>query len=343
MDMQSSGMASMMRPDRTPASVGFGDMYSMGRWMVSYRYMRMDMDGNRVGTSNVSAEDIATTVPNRFFGRPMQPPTLRIVPEDMTGEMHMFGLMYMPSARLNWMFMAPYVEKEMDLVTFRGRAGTARLGEFTTSASGLGDVRAGPLLRLFERDGRHLHLSGMVSFPTGSTDEEDTVLTPLGTTPKVRLPYPMQIGSGTFDLLPGLTYTQRFDNWSFGAQVNANVRLGDNDDDYSFGNEIETRLWASRVWAPWLSTSLQLAFSERGKIDGFDSRIVGPVQTADPDNYGGERLDLGFGINLLGREGALRGHRLRFEYLLPVHQRLNGPQLELDATVVVRYQYMFMR
>lgn len=59
-ESHSMDMPTMMRPDRAPASVGFGDMYSMGRWMVSYRYMRMDMDGNRIGSNRISPEAIAT-------------------------------------------------------------------------------------------------------------------------------------------------------------------------------------------------------------------------------------------------------------------------------------------
>jgi len=314
----------------------------MGRWMVSYNYMRMDMGGNRDGNDDIGSETIVTSEPNRFADRPMQPPTLRIVPLDMTSEMHMFGLMYMPSAKLNWMFMAPYVEKEMEHVTFQGASSTTRLGRFTTSSDGLGDVKEGALMRLYDGDGRHLHVTGAISFPTGSTDETATVLTPLGTTPEVRMPYPMQFGSGTYDLIPGVTYTAHFERWSSGAQYSATLRLDETSEGYSLGDEHRAKFWCSYVWAPWLSTSLQLVVLDRGKIDGLDAAIVGPVQTADPDNSGGERIELGCGVNFLGRRGVMRGHRLRFEFLIPVYQRLNGPQLEVDSTVVARYQYMFM-
>ena len=334
-------MQAMMRPDRVPASIGFGDMYHMGRWMVSYNYMRMDMGGNRDGADAISAERIVSSVPNRFAGRPMQPPTLRIVPLDMSTEMHLFGLMYMPSARINWMMMVPYVDKEMDHVTFRGAAGTTRLGRFTTSSDGVGDVKAGALIRLYRGHGQHLHVTGAVGFPTGSIEERATVLTPAGTLRSVRMPYPMQLGSGTYDLMPGLTYTARFERASLGAQYSGTIRVDENSEGYSLGDEHRASIWGSFVWAPWLSTSVHLRRSDREVIDGADTMIVGPVQTADPDNTGGERVELGVGLNLLGR-GIVRGHRLRVEYLVPVHQRLNGPQLELDSTVAVRYQYMFM-
>jgi len=41
---------------------------------------------------------------------------------------------------------------------------------------------------------------------------------------RARLPYPMQIGSGTFDLYPGLTYTGQRDQAGWGGQVLATIR-----------------------------------------------------------------------------------------------------------------------
>ena len=78
-----------------------------------------------------------------------------------------------------------------------------------------------------------------------------------------------------------------------------------------------------------------------GKIDGSDSRIVAPVQTANPNNYGGERVDLKFGINLLGRLDWVRGHRLAIEGGIPIVQDLNGPQMETDFMISVGWQYAF--
>ncbi|MGB1884898.1 MAG: transporter, partial [Gammaproteobacteria bacterium] len=292
------GMHAMMRPDRAPASVGFGDMYHMGRWMVPYRYMRMDMGGNRDGSDGIEAGAIASTILNRFSGRPMQPPTLRIVPLDMSTEMHMFGLMYMPGARTNWMLMLPYIEKEMDHVTFQGATADRRLGRFTTSSEGLGDVKAAALIRLFANDTHHIHVTGALSFPTGSITERATVLTPMNAMPKVRMPYPMQLGSGTYDLEPALTYAAHFERWSLGAQFKSTWRPDKNAEGYSLGDEHRVSFWGSYVWAPWLSTSIQLALSDKDKIEGIDASIVGPVQTADPNNSGGERIELGLGLNL---------------------------------------------
>ncbi|MDH3283004.1 MAG: transporter, partial [Gammaproteobacteria bacterium] len=66
-----------------------------------------------------------------------------------------------------------------------------------------------------------------------------------------------------------------------------------------------------------------------------------PVQTANPDFQGGDRVDLGFGLNLAGQKGKWRGARLALEFILPVYQDLNGPQMEADWAVTAGAKYMF--
>lgn len=324
-----------------PIGVMGDHMHAAGEWMISYRYMHMDMQGNRIGTDEVSPEEIVTTVPNRFFGTPGQPPTLRVVPTEMTMDMHMFGAMYAPTDWLTLMAMGNYTVNEMDHVTFQGGAGTTRLGEFTTKSSGFGDTTVTGLINLYDEGNRHVHLNAGLGLPTGSITESDDVIAPTGATPTLRLPYAMQLGSGTFDLKPGVTYTDRVGNLSWGAQYAATLRLGENDEDYSLGDEHMLTAWAAYQWDYWISTSFRLAGETIGDIDGIDPKIVAPVQTADPDNYGGETLDAFLGVNLEGQSGFLRGHRLAVEVGMPVYQDLNGPQMETDWQIMIGYQKAF--
>ncbi len=341
LNYRSHGHAS--RPDgHAPIGVMGDHMHKKGEWMLSYRYMRMDMDGNRIGTRDVTPEEIATTVPNRFFGAPMQPPTLRVVPTRMTMDMHMFGAMYAPTNDLTLMAMVNYIRKEMDHVTFRGPAGTIRRGEFTTATEGIGDTKIGGLYRLYDDAVHHFHLNLGVSIPTGSITERDTVLAPTGATPNLRLPYPMQLGSGTFDLLPGLTYTGKKGNFSWGAQYMADIRLEDeNDEGYALGDKHAATAWVGYRFSDWASGSFRVKAMTQDSISGIDPNIVAPVQTANPEFQGGERVDLLWGVNLLAPQGALKGHRLAVEFGLPVYQDLNGPQLETDWTLNVGWQKAF--
>ncbi len=50
---------------------------------------------------------------------------------------------------------------------------------------------------------------------------------------------------------------------------------------------------------------------------------------------------LNFGVNIAGQTGGLRGHRLAFEAGLPIHQDLNGPQMETDLVITGGWQYAF--
>ena len=75
-----------------------------------------------------------------------------------------------------------------------------------------------------------------------------------------------------------------------------------------------------------------------GRVDGIDANIVGPVQTANPDFQGGERIDLIAGANFVATHGALAGHRFAFEIGAPAYQDLNGPQMTGDWFATIGWQ-----
>ncbi len=330
------------RPDsHAPIGVMGDHLHKKGEFMLSYRFMNMKMEDNADATDDLSPETIVTTVPNRFFGMPMQPPTLRVVPTEMTMKMHMFGLMYAPADWITLMAMVMIVNREMSHITFQGGMGTNELGTFTTEASGLGDTRLSALIKLLESGNHRLHVNAGISLPTGSITEEDDILTPMDMRPTVRIPYPMQLGSGTFDLLPGITYYSHSNNIGWGAQMMANLRLGENDEGYSLGNIFQATAWGSYMWAPWISTAARLSYLQRSKIDGIDPEIVAPVQTADPDFQGGRRLDGMVSLNLIGQSGFIRNHRLALEYGGPLAQYVYGPQMKVKSSFTLGWQYAF--
>lgn len=325
------------RPDdHAPIGVMADHVHERGEWMFSYRYMSMAMEGNRIGDDRVSAETIATTVPNRFFGIPGQPPTLRVVPTEMTMGMHMLGAMWAQSDRLTWMAMLRYLDHEMDHLTFSGGSGTTVLGGFTTEASGLGDTTVSALVRLKERGHNRWLAQVGLSLPTGALDETGRVLAPTGATPILRLPYPMQLGSGTVDAVLGTTASGSAGRYGWGAQWSGIFRLGENDEDYTLGDEHRVTAWGSLGLGARASLSARLAYLDRGDIDGIDPQILAPVQTADPNRQGIERWDFGLGMNFVLPNPS---HRLALEVLVPFRQDLAGPQLEADRQVIFGYQF----
>jgi hypothetical protein len=333
--------------DHAPIGVMADHAHKQGEFMVSFRAMHMEMSGNQIGTDDVAPDTIVTTVPNRFAGMPMQPPTLRIVPTEMRTDMYMLGMMYAPSDAVTLMVMGHYIEKEMDHLTYQGGMGTTVLGTFQTNPKALGDTKVAalfPLIGIPEAGAMRadeLTLKAGISLPTGSTDETATILTPMGMQPTVRVPYMMQAGTGTWDLEPALTYKARRGAIGFGAQAAASIRLDSNKWGYAFGDTYEATAWASYRPAQWISLSGRAKARTMGRIDGIDPNIMGPVQTANPDFQGGERVDLLAGVNLVGTHGALAGHRLGIELGLPVYQDLNGPQMAADWNLTVGWQKAF--
>lgn len=315
-----------------PIGVMGDHLHKKGEWMLSYRHMYMDMQGNQIGKNNVTPEEIIQTP--HFLGG-----NLRVVPTKMDMQMHMFGAMFAPTDNLTLMAMLPYIEKDMDHLTFNMMGNN--IGGFTTRSKGLGDIKFSGLFGLYDDGKTKIHLNGGLSVPTGDIRERGDVLTPMDTIANLRLPYAMQLGTGTWDLLPGITLQSRNGDFSYGAQYMARIHLGTNDEGYSWGDKHELTAWVAYQWAPWISTSLRIKGTTQDEIDGRDTQIGAPVQTADPDNYGGERIDLFGGVNFIVPEGPLKGHRFALEAGAPIYQDLNGPQMETDFQITFGWQKAF--
>ncbi|MGK7954972.1 MAG: hypothetical protein AB4063_06895 [Crocosphaera sp.] len=306
------------RPDsHAPIAVMGEHIHSEGEIMVSYRYMLMEMEGSRVGTDDISNEKILEQFP--------------VTPTRMTMQMHMFGMMYGITNDLTLMAMLPYVVKDMDHITRMGRG-------FNTNSEGIGDIKVTGLYQVLNENRQRIHFNAGMSFPTGSIETRDR--TPAG--PDQLLPYPMQLGSGTLDLRPGITYLGQTDEWSWGSQIIGTLRLGTNSNSYKFGDEIMLTAWGAKKWSDWASTSLRIKGKNWGNISGKDTRLnPNIVPTADPTRRGGTQIDIGFGLNLFVPEGDLRTGRLAIEFELPIYRALQGPQLETDWQLTAGLQFSF--
>ena len=90
-------------------------------------------------------------------------------------------------------------------------------------------------------------------------------------------------------------------------------------------------------------SSLRLRYQAWGDIDGADPALnPAMVPTADPERSGGQRFDVLIGLNLMDQESQSNGgSRLGVEFGLPVWQKLDGPQLEVDWFLTVGAQLLF--
>ena len=67
--------------------------------------------------------------------------------------------------------------------------------------------------------------------------------------------------------------------------------------------------------------------------------IMSPVQTSNPDNYGGEVFEIGLGLNKV--MGIGQGNNLSFELAAPLKQNLNGPQMERSYSFKAAFRKLF--
>ncbi len=312
---------------------GFGDdiyhVHPAGMWMVNYKYMHMDMSGLRDGTTNVAQSDVG-------FMR-NKPYNYMMIPTGMTMDMHMFMVMYGVTDRLTLMAMTNYQHNEMKMLMDMG-PGKMISGEPPMRTSGLGDTE----LRGIYKINKYLIGSLGLSLPTGSIEEDFETMHM-----RFRAPYDMQLGSGTYDLKPALTYNGLSDDgkWNWGGQAMYTIRLGKNDNDWSFGDNFKLTGWLQRALGPFTSW-VRLAYNNTGRISGEDPQIRmlnhpakgmgAPMPDADPNNYGGQRLDGLIGLSFT--KGSLS---LGVEGGIPFYQDLNGLQLKTKWVINAGIQVMF--
>lgn len=322
-----------------PAGVEGANMVGAGQAVFNYRPMFMHMQDNYIGTDKVSPETIATTVPSGTSmmmpgmgmgmgpGGMMMPEDYRIVPTSMSVQMHMFSAMVGITDWLNLMAMTSYQHKSMTMKTFAGAAGTNVAGFSTASTSGIGDTMIGSLWRVYQDAGNHVHLSLGVSLPTGSDKEEVSMLSPMGMFMTMRGSYGMQLGTGTYDVLPGITYTGHEARWSWGAAYRGRFALDKNNKGYRYGNLNALTGWAGYLIAPGISLTARVEGATQGRISGADPQISGLMQGTNPLFYGGQRINLLGGVSVDGGRWGWHGFHVALEGGAPVYQNLHGPQL----------------
>ena len=289
---------------RAPIGVMGDHVHHKGGWMASYRYMFMRMDG----------------VEGDVSGYMMKPVSM-----DM--QMLMLGAMFTPLNNFTLGLMLPYLRNDMDMTM------GAMSMPMTMASEGFGDLKLGGTYRAWSSAGQQLLLNLAVSFPTGSIDEK-------GSNGMV-LPYPMQLGSGSYGLIPGITYTGLSNGWGWGAQANGTVYLNENDRNYTLGNRYGLQAWGSRDFCAVSAVSLRLSGNRVENIDGADPAL-NPMMTplADPNLRAGTRVDLLAGIDWRP-QGKARGLRLAIEGGAPIYQNLTEPQLKTAWMVIGGLQYSF--
>ena len=320
-----------------PAGIMFDHTLPTGEFMAGYRFMRSGQAGNMV-----FGREIADLTAMQLTGCGEQ--ECAVSPNYMSMNMHMLELMYAPTDWLTLMLMPQWVDMEMKMTALPDPTPNPQQHNHSTGlhahqSGGVGDTGIYALFKLFGDKHHHLTLSLGGTAPTG---DEDIKLRKNSTTNKdlsnIPLHYGMQLGSGTWDFKPSLTYSGEMDSFNWGIQATGTLRLENrNSENFAFGNIFQGSVWGGYQWTDWLSTTVRGVYTTQGGIRGeylpiffpntdppreFIPTHVGPFDKTT--NYGGRFWDLGLGLNVTIPSGAFAGNRLKFEWLQPIYTDYNG-------------------
>ncbi len=340
-----------------PAGVQFDHILpNAGDFMVGYRFMRNVQAGDfRLGDQMIGIDQA------RKEG--CYDEECAVTPNNMTMNMHMLDLMYAPTNWLTLMLMPQWVDMDMSMtpnpnVTLAGGHSHGG-GVHEHQTGGIGDFGAYGLFKLYGDEHHKINLALGGTAPTGDVDivQRKTAINLIYNNP---LHYCMQLGSGTWDFKPALTYTGEADKFSWGAQVNGTIRLeSQNKSGFAFGDIFQGTAWGGYQWTEWLGTTVRGVFTTQGEIRGSYPTIMidgtdingNPAKVpyvdqhidtfGQPQNYGGSYADLGLGINVNIPHDAFAGNSLKFEWLQPVYTNFNGYQPDRDYALNFTWSYGF--
>lgn len=305
------------RPDSyAPIGIMGDHLHHKEGLMFSVRYMTMSMEGNLQGADDI--ENMA------IFQNYM------VAPQAMRMEMLMIGAMYAPSDRVTIMLMQNMLRNEMDLSTMMGM-------NFTTKSQGVSDMKISALYGLMSRSNSSFHINTTVSIPTGSITSTDD--TPMAE--DMRLPYPMQLGSGTLDFTLGGTYKGSSESVSWGVQPIVTFRTGESSEGYRWGNEYGINSWVGYNLTDWMSAAVQIDGKKQLGMTGRDETLNPMmVTTADTKNTGFTRINSTFALNFsFGDEPVLRDFKAGISYGIPLYQNVEGIQMEVVDSFTMGLRY----
>ncbi|MFO1254924.1 MAG: transporter [Sphingomonadaceae bacterium] len=301
-----------------PAGTMADHVHKRGDLMLGLSWMHESYGGaNRAGTEAIGDEAIAAA-------------GYAVKADAMTMDMAMLHIMWAPNDRVTLMAVPSWMRMGMTMKGLpaapMGQAGAAKgtaampmmPGQTMSHAvEGIGDTQVGALLVLSRRPRLSVHAGLMVSIPTGKADRRNAAGS--------YVHYMMQGGSGTWDLNPTLTLRGTRAGFGWGAQLGYLFRAEKaNVSGFRFGDRFTATAWLSKPLGANLSLAGRVQWTGEEEVRGHYNAAHNHASPPDRQaNYGGQRLDLGLGANLV----VGHGYRIGVEMVVQAWQRLNGIQL----------------
>ncbi|MGY8760008.1 MAG: transporter [Nitrospinaceae bacterium] len=317
-----------------PLNIFGGGIPEPKEFRFKFSQMIMEMGPLRDGTDEISNDDLIGSANGTNF------PAL---PTNMQMYMTMIGAAYSFSDDFAVMGMTSYIENTMRMNLNNGN-------DFTMTSGGVGDVTLLAKYRAYADDNlvptNQVSVLFGLSLPSGSINKKFSNHTN-DTFNGSLLPFKMQLGSGTVDPIIGLTYQGSRDPfwWGFNTQLEGHIY--DNEQGYRRAQELRYDFYAMKQVHDKVVVHAQLNGWYEGKFsdEAYDVRVLGAGHNAlstannlisplfDPDNYGGHKLHFGLGVQFQ----PLPLHVMELTASVPIHQDLNGPQLQDNWMVQFTY------
>ncbi|MDH4127210.1 MAG: hypothetical protein OEV44_00540 [Spirochaetota bacterium] len=286
-------------PIQSPSGFMGGHSHKAGHLMFSYHLMYMEMKGKLLkGSKGINLSDATSYM---------------MLPKEMTMTTHMFGIMYTPVDKFIVALMMPYTLKRM---VMQSRMMPMTLT--TQETDGIGDAKISMGYTIFKNKIHYFHGDMGFGLPTGSINKTDP------TTGK-HYGYQLQLGSGSYELLPAITYGGNSYGFAWAFQMKGTFRINENSNKYKLGSRYEISTWGSYKFFNWLSSSVRLNFDVQENIKGQDLNQPSPSMMPghDPNAYGYTRFDGLLGLNFYPPTGTFKS-KIAMEGGIPMYQHMEG-------------------
>jgi len=303
-------------------------------WFLQYAYRSLEIGGYQHGTNRLNLEEVSFSP-----GSARTASNYPVVPTLITQNIHAFSTGYRFSESFSVSVSVPLIEQDTDHYSI-----VPGFSEFNIATDGIGDIALNGSF-ILPSSGSHIYTVNVgVSLPTGSIDETgDTPRNGPGTFE--RLPYTMQLGSGTYDLLLSTSFSNSGQVIDYGGSLNSIIRQGTNDNDYRLGNNYALRGWATYRWNQRFQPGVAVSFRHTDDIQGMDLGLTVPgpfpfpASITDPDNFGGKKAKVGFNARICVQESC--DLSFLFEINKPFYQDLNGIQVREKTEIALSAKFSF--
>lgn len=298
-----------------PAGLAHGGLVDVGQFGLELRYSHTTWSGMRDGRQNFSSQELFDSGYS-IVGTELRESRLEI------------DLLYGLDPR--WILYAtlPVIERELSYDMAAG-------GSRRTDSSGIGDIKFGGRYAARADKSHQLQYTFGVSLPTGDYDERGSY----AGNSNALLPYALQLGTGTVDLYPGITFLRMHDNWTFGARSEARVHLRRNSDDWAVSDSLQADAWASKTLTEDLVGDVRLQANWWGDYHGSApelNRARSPLE--DASRQGGSLVQIVLGLAVDFSDSYAGRNRLGIEIGVPIDEWVDGPGLSRRTSLLLSWR-----